>query len=189
MNTEYVNAIRESLSMEDVAYHYVPNARIRNHRMPCPFHNGEDDNFALYDNSYYCYVCHEHGDIFTFTQKILGVNFPDALKALNQDFGLNLPIEGKLTMKQRIHIDYLTAVREEEREARHALEREYAEIMDKYVYYDRLSLKETPGSELWALAQKNKTIISSELDYFLAKEVITNCRKEKQVKAGNTGLV
>lgn len=183
MNTEYVNAIRESLSMEDVAYRYVPHARIRNHRMPCPFHNGEDDNFALYENTYYCYVCHEHGDIFNFTQKILGVNFPDALKALNQDFGLNLPIEGKLTMKQRIHIDHLTAVREAEREARHALEREYSEIMDKYVYFDRLSIIERPGTEMWALAEKNKTIIGSALDYFLAKEVITNCREEKEKRA------
>lgn len=189
MNKEYVNAIREALSMEDVAYHYVPNARIRNHRMPCPFHNGEDDNLALYEDSYYCYVCHEHGDIFTFTQKILGVNFPDALKALNQDFGLNLPIEGKLTLRQRIHIDHLTAVREAEREARHAAERKYAEIMDRYVYFDRLSLIEQPGTEMWALAEKNKTLIWSELDYFLGKEVTTNCREEKQVKAGDRRVV
>lgn len=183
MNTEFVNVIRESLSMEDVVFHYVPGVRIRNRRMPCPFHNGEDDNFALYDKSYYCYVCHEHGDIFTFTQKILGVSFPDALKALNQDFGLNLPISGKLTMRQRIHIDHLTAVREAEREAHRALEREYSEIMDKYVYFDRLSIIERPGTEMWALAEKNKTLIGSELDYFLAKEVITNCREEKEKRA------
>lgn len=158
MNKEYVQIIRESLSMEDVAYFYVQHADIRRHRMPCPFHHGEDDNLALYEDSYYCYVCHEHGDIFDFTQKILNVSFKDACIALNRDFNLNLPLEGKLTLRQRIAIDnHLIEIQEEhdrKRAAREDYEKRYSELMNKYSYYDRILCREPPGTEMWAIAHK-----------------------------------
>jgi hypothetical protein len=46
----------------------------------------------IYKHSYYCFVCHEYGDVIRFTQTMLGIPFKDALERLNLDFNLNLPI-------------------------------------------------------------------------------------------------
>ena len=56
----------------------------------CPFH--EDNNPSLSVNVetglYHCPVCGAGGDIFTFYQKIMGVDFPTALRKLGEMAGV-----------------------------------------------------------------------------------------------------
>lgn len=50
----------------------------------CPFHNEKTPSCYLYTetNTFYCFGCHEKGDVITFTQHLYGVDFKEAVKML-----------------------------------------------------------------------------------------------------------
>ena len=92
---DYAGIIKSSVPMQDVVERYTGQRPIRN-RIRCPIHHGSDLNMRIYPKSYYCWVCHAAGDQIQFVQSVLGVSFQDAMKRLNEDFRLNLPIGEKL---------------------------------------------------------------------------------------------
>jgi DNA primase len=59
----------------------------------CPFHKEKSGSFYLYPttSSYYCFGCHEHGDIFTFVMKMDNLSFPEAVRAVAAKMGIPLP--------------------------------------------------------------------------------------------------
>ncbi len=59
----------------------------------CPFHKERSGSFYVYPgtNSYYCFGCHEHGDVFSFVGKIEGLSFPEAVRAVAGKMGIALP--------------------------------------------------------------------------------------------------
>lgn len=59
----------------------------------CPFHKEKSGSFYLYPGtgSYYCFGCHEHGDVFAFVMKIESVSFPEAVRAVATKMGIALP--------------------------------------------------------------------------------------------------
>jgi len=59
----------------------------------CPFHKEKSGSFYVYpaSASYYCFGCHEHGDVFTFVMKMDSVSFPEAVKAVATKMGIPLP--------------------------------------------------------------------------------------------------
>ncbi|MBQ2616808.1 MAG: DNA primase [Synergistaceae bacterium] len=57
----------------------------------CPFHDEKTPSFHVYEDSYYCFGCHEAGDVFSFIMKIDGLGFQDALKILAERAGVQLP--------------------------------------------------------------------------------------------------
>ncbi len=59
----------------------------------CPFHKEKSGSFYLYPAtaSYYCFGCHEHGDVFTFVQKMETLSFPEAVRAVATKMGIALP--------------------------------------------------------------------------------------------------
>jgi DNA primase len=61
-------------------------------RGPCPFHQGTHRNFSVSPKKrmYYCFVCHEGGDVFHFLQKRLGVEWPAAVKMVGEKSGIEV---------------------------------------------------------------------------------------------------
>lgn len=59
----------------------------------CPFHEEHTPSFHVYEDtqSYYCFGCHEAGNIFTYVMKTEKVNFAEALKILADRAGITLP--------------------------------------------------------------------------------------------------
>ena len=96
--------IKNSVTMEQTVEAALPEVKIRHHRMPCPFHNGQDDNLRLYKDSYFCFVCHESGDEIKFVQKLYGLGFFDAQKWFADKFGLDISFEHqpKYTLERQI---------------------------------------------------------------------------------------
>jgi DNA primase len=59
----------------------------------CPFHQEKSGSFYLYPGtaSYYCFGCHEHGDVFSFVMKMETLTFPEAVRSVAGKMGIALP--------------------------------------------------------------------------------------------------
>lgn len=59
----------------------------------CPFHKERSGSFYVYTGtgSYYCFGCHEHGDVFSFVMKMESLSFPEAVRHVAQKMGIALP--------------------------------------------------------------------------------------------------
>ena len=88
-----VERVRESADIVAVISEYVELKRLgADFRGACPFHQGTHRNFSVSPRKrmYYCFVCHEHGDVFTFVQKRLGVDWPGAVRFVAAKSGIEL---------------------------------------------------------------------------------------------------
>ena len=106
MITDYAEIIKRLVPMQDVAERYTGEP-IRFNRMRCPIHHGKDRNLRIYPKSYYCWVCHAAGDQIQFVQSVCGLSFQDAMKRLNEDFNLDLPIGEKPPEQSRAFLSEL----------------------------------------------------------------------------------
>jgi DNA primase len=59
----------------------------------CPFHQEKSPSFNVNAarQFYYCFGCHDSGDVFTFVGKIEKVPFPEAVRIVAQKCGIPLP--------------------------------------------------------------------------------------------------
>lgn len=96
----YAQAIKEAVSMEDAVRRYLPGTVQRNHTILCPFHNEKTPSLRLYEGGFYCFGCAANGDVIAFVAKLENVRQLDAMKRINDDFGLALPIGRKQTLRE-----------------------------------------------------------------------------------------
>ena len=63
------------------------------YRGRCPFHGGTHRNFAVIPKKgmFYCFVCHEAGDVFTYFMKRLGMDYPTAVREVARRVGITIP--------------------------------------------------------------------------------------------------
>ncbi|MCX5730326.1 MAG: CHC2 zinc finger domain-containing protein, partial [Deltaproteobacteria bacterium] len=59
----------------------------------CPFHGERTPSFHVYpeDKHFKCYGCGEYGDVFKFLQKLEGKEFPEVVRSLAADVGVEIP--------------------------------------------------------------------------------------------------
>src|ERR1700685_2215641 len=59
----------------------------------CPFHGEKTPSFSVHATRqfYYCFGCHEKGDVFKFVQKIENISFPESVRLVAQKMGIALP--------------------------------------------------------------------------------------------------
>ena len=59
----------------------------------CPFHGEKTPSFSVHATKqfYYCFGCHEKGDVFTFIQKVENITFPESVRLVAQKLGIPLP--------------------------------------------------------------------------------------------------
>ncbi|MBQ6971927.1 MAG: DNA primase [Synergistaceae bacterium] len=92
MANEITDKIRSTLRIEDVIGRTVSLRRThRGWSGLCPFHDDKAPSFHVYDDtqSYYCFACHESGDIFTFVMKTRNLTFPEAVSILAEEAGID----------------------------------------------------------------------------------------------------
>jgi DNA primase len=90
---ETVERVRESADIVAVIGEYVELKRQgTDYRGPCPFHQGTKRNFSVSPKKmmYYCFVCHESGDVFKFLQKRLGIDWPAAVRMVAEKSGIEV---------------------------------------------------------------------------------------------------
>lgn len=90
---ETVERVRESADIVGVIGEYVELKRQgADYRGPCPFHQGTHRNFSVSPKKgmYYCFVCHEAGDVFKFLTKRLGVDWPTSVRMVAEKSGIEV---------------------------------------------------------------------------------------------------
>ena len=90
---EVVDQVRDAADIVQIVSEYVNLKRAgSDFRGPCPFHQGTHRNFSVSPKKrmYYCFVCHEGGDVFRFLQKRLGVEWPSAVKMVGEKSGVEV---------------------------------------------------------------------------------------------------
>ena len=91
-----VEDIKRKLDIVDIVSSYLTLKRAgTNFKAPCPFHNEKTPSFMISPErqTFKCFGCGEGGDIFTFIEKIEGVDFYNALKILADKAGVKLQDE------------------------------------------------------------------------------------------------
>lgn len=105
MKGDTVAQIKDRLSIEAVVRPYVLlTRRGRSLIGLCPFHKEKTPSFHVSSErgSYHCFGCGESGDIFSFVQKVEGVDFKEALKQLAEKAGVPLEYSADLSaLKER----------------------------------------------------------------------------------------
>jgi DNA primase len=88
---EVVDRVRDEADIISVVGEFVKLKRVGNSfRGPCPFHHGKKDNFSVTVHGYKCFVCGESGDVFTFVQKHLGLDFAESVKWVGAKVGVDV---------------------------------------------------------------------------------------------------
>jgi DNA primase len=90
---ETVERVRDTADIVGVIGEYVDLKRQgTDYRGPCPFHQGTNRNFSVSPKKqmYYCFVCHEGGDVFNFLTKRLGVDWPQAVRLVAEKSGIEI---------------------------------------------------------------------------------------------------
>lgn len=91
---EIIEQVRDSADLIGIIGESVQLKRTgADWRGPCPFHGGTHRNFAVIPRKgmFYCYVCHEGGDVFTYLMKRFGMDYPSAVRDVARRVGVTIP--------------------------------------------------------------------------------------------------
>ena len=108
----------------------------------CPFHSERSASFKAYpgQRGFYCFGCHANGSVIDFVMKFFGLSFGDAVKKINDDFSLGLPIGEKMDRRKQLEMQRQAFIRKREMNARKAkqeeLEKAYWAAFDEWKRLD-----------------------------------------------------
>lgn len=162
---DIAQAIRDAVSMDEALAMYCPNTPRRNHRCPCPIHMGTDYNFSYTKTGYKCFVCGASGDVVALVKEVCELSTrADAMKQINSDFNLNLPINCAL---DEVHCAEM-AKRRAEAEAKQkrisAWWDQYHALLDEWITLDRTRRESAPMSDEYAKAVKRIDYVAYQID-------------------------
>ena len=92
-NSDLYNQIKDSIDIVDLIGERVNLRKSgRGFMGLCPFHGEKTPSFHVWPDtqSYYCFGCHEGGNIFTFIMKTEGLNYNEALEFLAARAGIKI---------------------------------------------------------------------------------------------------
>jgi DNA primase (bacterial type) len=170
----------------------------------CPLHGEKTGSMKVYpgNRGWYCFGCHQGGSVIDLVMLYYGDDLRGAVRRLNDEFALGLPVDGDATREQQEAARRRAEEREREKKRREAFERKQKEAFERYCDLSReianleMDLKDfapkTPDAS-WAgrfqEALNRLPQLKEEAEYLatvcIAKEdTWTNCRVSQR---GSTG--
>jgi DNA primase len=137
----YAETIKSVVTMQRAIALYAPSPAPRHNRIPCPIHNGDKYNLHYSDKLYHCFVCGEGGDVISFVRHIFKLDFVGAVRKLNADFALNLPLDRKPTLREQREAEQrqreLSAERAKAEAEKQAYDTLYNALWDEFARLDK----------------------------------------------------
>ncbi len=98
--------IIETVSMPEICERYGIKIS-RTGFISCPFHHEKTPSLKVYGGKkgFYCFGCGKSGNVINFVMSYFGINFRETLMKLNYDFSLGLPLERKMTLREKQNLD------------------------------------------------------------------------------------
>lgn len=170
----YYEIVFDKVHMDDVIAMYVPESKPIRRRIPCPLHNGHDYNFSFSDTGFCCFVCGRTGGVVRFVMEMFGLDRNGAMRKLNRDFGLSLPFDHRISLREQKQINEtaqgLRARRQRILDLEEEQKRKYWELWDEWIALDKLKryLRPTsphePPDPNWAYAVNRITYVQYLID-------------------------
>jgi DNA primase len=91
---EIIQEVRDRVDIvELIGRHLTLKKSGRNHVGLCPFHSEKTASFNVSSDrqSYYCFGCNEGGNAFTFLMHVENLTFPEAVRTLARECGIEVP--------------------------------------------------------------------------------------------------
>lgn len=179
MRIDAAQTIKDQLTMRGVLLRYgcEPNNR---GFMCCPFHNEKTPSMKIFDKDYHCFGCGANGDVISFVQQLFSLSFPDTLKKIDIDFGLNLYGEHTFEDLRKSHYrqKQIQAERERKKREKEQTDNEYWAVFDEWKRLDdnkRKYAPKTPDEELHPL-------FVEALQKLAYQEYLLDCAEERRVR-------
>lgn len=91
----FAQSVKQQVDIVRIVGDYVKLRKTgaQNYTGLCPFHKEKTGSFSVNATHgyFYCFGCHEKGDVFTFVMKMENLSFPEAVRAVAQKAGIPLP--------------------------------------------------------------------------------------------------
>ncbi len=95
MADNFAQLVKQQADIVKIIGDYVrlKKAGAQNWNGLCPFHQEKSPSFSVNaaHSYFYCFGCHEKGDVFTFVMKLDNISFPEAVRAVATKAGIPLP--------------------------------------------------------------------------------------------------
>ncbi len=95
MPDSFAQTVKSQVDIVKVIGDYVKLRKTgaQNYTGLCPFHKEKTGSFSVNATHgyFYCFGCHEKGDVFTFVMKMDVITFPEAVRAVAAKAGISLP--------------------------------------------------------------------------------------------------
>lgn len=95
MSDNFSQTVKQQTDIVKIIGDYVKLRKTgaQNYTGLCPFHKEKTGSFSVNANHgyFYCFGCHEKGDVFTFVMKLENISFPEAIRVVATKSGIPLP--------------------------------------------------------------------------------------------------
>ena len=95
MSDNFAQTVKQQADIVRIIGDYVKLRKTgaQNYTGLCPFHKEKTGSFSVNATHgyFYCFGCHEKGDVFTFVMKMENISFPEAVRAVATKCGIPLP--------------------------------------------------------------------------------------------------
>src|SRR6202140_5998846 len=95
MSDDFTQLVKGQAAIVRIVCDYLKlrKSGAQNYTGLCPFHKEKTGSFSVNATHgyFYCFGCHEKGDVFSFVMKLENVSFPEAIRTVAAKCGIALP--------------------------------------------------------------------------------------------------
>ncbi|NYF92005.1 DNA primase [Tunturiibacter empetritectus] len=95
MSDNFAQTVKQQADIVRIIGDYLKlrKSGAQNYTGLCPFHKEKTGSFSVnaVHGYFYCFGCHEKGDVFTFVMKLENISFPEAIRVVATKCGIPLP--------------------------------------------------------------------------------------------------